>query len=104
MTQLAHVLASLWDRIKLVLVPPLFRLLIVAFLLLLSSASAQNPIGIRTKRPSSGRAIETNQGWMVPYTQTLRLSEEHARFAGDDTHRECTDCARLGWIALKKES
>ena len=46
MTQLAHVLASLWDRIKLVLVPPLFRLLIVAFLLLLSSASAQNPIGI----------------------------------------------------------
>ncbi len=71
MTQLAHVLASLWDRIKLVLVFPLFRLLIVAFLLLLSSASAQNPIGIRTKRPSSGRAIETNQGWMVPYTQTI---------------------------------
>ena len=71
MIQMAHVLALLWDRVKLIFVPSLFCSPLVVLLLLLSSASAQNPLGIRTERPSSGRAIETNQGWMVPYTQTI---------------------------------
>ena len=71
MIQMAHVLALLWDRVKLIFVPSLFCSQLVVLLLLLSSASAQNPLGIRTERPSSGRAIETNQGWMVPYTQTI---------------------------------
>ena len=71
MIQMAHALSLLWDRVKLMLAPPLFRSQLVTLLLLPSSATAQNPPGIRAERPSSGRAIETKQGWMVPYTQTI---------------------------------
>ncbi len=51
-------------------------LLVIQLLLILLApvARAQTP-GIRTERPSSGRSIETKQGWMVPYTQTIPGSD-----------------------------
>jgi formylglycine-generating enzyme len=49
----------------------MFRSMFVAFVLLTSVAFAQSPLGIRSERPKSGRMIETRQGWMVPYTQTI---------------------------------
>ena len=75
MIQMANALSLLWDRVKLIFVPPLFRTQLVALLLFPSSATAQNPTGIRAERPSSGRAIDTKQGWMVPYTQTIPGSD-----------------------------
>lgn len=47
------------------------RALVLALFLLASGASAQQVPGLRSERPSSGRAIKTAQGWMVPYTQVI---------------------------------
>lgn len=51
----------------------MLRMTLAVLLGLTSTLAAQTngSVGIRAERPSSGRAIETKQGWMVPYTQTI---------------------------------
>ena len=51
----------------------MLRLMFAVLLGLTSTLAAQTngTVGIRAERPTSGRAIETKQGWMVPYTQTI---------------------------------
>jgi formylglycine-generating enzyme len=53
----------------------MMRLVFLVSLSLVSALQAQNKaaptVGLRPERPANGRAIETKQGWMVPYTQAI---------------------------------
>ncbi|MDX1930862.1 MAG: SUMF1/EgtB/PvdO family nonheme iron enzyme [Pirellulaceae bacterium] len=51
----------------------MLRMILAVWLGLTSSLPAQTngTVGILAERPTSGRAIETKQGWMVPYTQVI---------------------------------
>ena len=40
-------------------------------LILLSPSHAQDSAGFMTTAPKSGRFVETNKGWMVPYSRQL---------------------------------
>ena len=71
MIRTARAHSLLCNGVKLTLALSNCRLLLVCFFLLTSAADAQSPGGLRSERPKSGRTIETKQGWMVPYTQSI---------------------------------
>lgn len=48
---------------------------IAACSLLTANAVAQNTPGLVSEKPESGRAVQTDRGWMVPYQVTLPNSE-----------------------------